>query len=116
MGSLFRNSLKTITYAGGLSHRRRTFELIESVKELDGFQLLVLGGTTENELKLFNEYKKNIHNIHYLGFIDRSELKYILENSYISVSIFPMDTLNNINCASGKLIMKCSSKLRILNY
>jgi hypothetical protein len=42
-------------------------------------------------------------NVFYVGFIPRNEFRYMLNKANVSVSIFAQDTVNNINCASGKL-------------
>jgi len=68
-------------------------------------QLIIVGAKengAEEKLQLLLE-ENNIHNVHYLGFVKREELKYLMEKSVITISAFAMDTLNNINCASGKV-------------
>ena len=105
-GNIVSNSQNIIFYCGGIHHNRGTFELIEAVKELGNKYKLVIAGTaSKEELK---EYKKvlngsSIKNFTYIGFVSRSELKYFLKKSKISVSIFDLSCINHIFCASGKI-------------
>lgn len=105
-GYLFNDDAFYIVYAGGISKRRMTFELVEAVGNLgDNFRLLILGrANTQDKEELDLMLNKNkFYNISYLGFVPRNEWRYILSKSHISVSAFAQDTVNNINCASGKL-------------
>lgn len=108
-GSIIKKDLFNILYAGGISEKRMTYELVDAVGELnkieEKFNLIVLGDATEKEKEKFKKFilDKKYTNIEYAGFIPRSEFKYLLQEVQISVSIFSQDIINNINCASGKL-------------
>lgn len=103
---LFNDDAFYIVYAGGISKKRMTFELIEAVGSLgNDYRLIILGNVSpkdKNEYDLMIKRNK-FSNISYLGFLPRNEWRYILSRSHISVSAFAQDTVNNINCASGKL-------------
>ena len=97
--------LFTVLYAGGISHSRRTYELVEAIKTLgSNYQLLIAGKVSRSEKEAFDKYLEgnNITNVAYIGYISRGELKYLFQNVQVSVSMFAHDTLNNKNCASGK--------------
>lgn len=116
-GHLFKKNRFTILYAGGISKERKTFELIDAVIKLGHkYQLIIIGQAGEKQKKKFdntislNESK----NIYYLGFLQRSEFKYLLDKSKISVSAFDQNTLNNKYCESGKIYESIYSKVPIL--
>lgn len=95
-----------ILYAGGISDKRRTFDLLNAVGTLgDKFKLIICGRASKQELKKLDDiiYKNKWGNIHYIGFVSRAELRYLLRKCHVSVSAFTQDSLNNIYCASGKL-------------
>ena len=98
---------RNIIYAGGISEKRMTYKLAEQIGRLalDNIQLIVVGSKEKNgEEKLKKLLKsKEIKNVIYLGFVSREELKYLIERSLMTISVFAMDTFNNINCASGKV-------------
>jgi len=105
-GRLFDDDAFCIAYAGGISKRRKTFELTEVVGDLgNNYRLIILGSASSRDKKEFDLIlqEKGFLNISYLGFIPRNEWRYILSRSHISVSAFAQDTVNNIYCASGKL-------------
>ncbi|CAM3268832.1 hypothetical protein FITA111629_13815 [Filibacter tadaridae] len=105
-GHLFNSDSFNILYAGGIAEHRLTFELAEAVGKLGSkYQLIVIGQSTAKDKDKFNSMLSTMKysNIFYAGFISRGEMKYMLKNTNVSVSIFALDTVNNINCASGKL-------------
>lgn len=105
-GNIFSSNCFHIVYGGGISKQRLTFELAETVGKLgDKYRLIVVGNSTDSMKSEFNNMINNnkYSNIFYLGFVSRNELKYLFKKANISVSIFAQDTINNINCASGKL-------------
>lgn len=104
-GDLYINESFCIFYGGGISESRLTFDLVDVVGKLGGkYSLIVSGISTETAKRQFYSMleEKKYSNVFYVGFIPRNELRYILSRSKISVSIFAQDTVNNINCASGK--------------
>lgn len=105
-GHLFNKKDFYIVYAGGISKRRMTFELAEAVGSLGcKYSLIILGSTNPKDKLEFDLMieKNSYNNVKVLGFIPRNEWRYILSKSHISVSVFSQDTVNNINCSSGKL-------------
>ena len=105
-GHLFDKNVFTIIYGGGIAKARMTFELAEAVGKLgDQYRLIITGQSTESDRLALQDLmqKKSWNNIAYLGFLPRNEWRYLLQNADISVSAFAQDTVNNINCASGKL-------------
>ena len=105
-GHLFSQDKFNILYAGGVATARLTFKLVEHVGRLgNGYRLIICGGATdESKRKLEQIIEANgFSNIHYIGFVSRSELRYFLNRAHISVSAFSQDRINNIYCASGKL-------------
>jgi len=94
-----------ILYAGGVSENRMTYELIRAAKRLGkGYRLLLAGYKEERENQLYEDAMctTDDNNVFYLGFLKRSELRYLFGKIGVSVSMFRQTTLNNINCASGK--------------
>jgi len=105
-GHLFSDDTFCIVYAGGIRKPRMTFELAEAVGNLGyDYRLVVVGPSNDAEKKQFYSLIKgrSFNNVFYLGFIPRNEWRYMLNRANISVSVFAQDTVNNINCASGKL-------------
>ena len=95
-----------VLYAGGIAKSRMTFELVEAIGKLGSdYQLIICGTANPIDKKEFDTFIKDngFNNIYYIGLIPRNELKYMLKRAHISVSAFAQDTVNNINCASGKL-------------
>lgn len=96
-----------VFYAGGISKERRTFELAEAIADLDEDVRLIIVGAARNEtITEFNSFLDKLKvkdRVSYLGFISRREMKYLLQRSCISVSMFEQNCLNNTFCASGKV-------------
>lgn len=95
-----------ILYCGGIREDRGTYQLIDAIEQLGGaYKLLVAGIAGERDLKKFNErYEKSCtKNFYYLGYLSRSELRFLLRKSKISVSLFDFSCANHIFCASGKV-------------
>jgi len=104
-GNIIKPDTFAVLYAGGISKNRMTYDLIRAVKSLgEGYTLLLAGQKDETESKLFEEamHSTPIDNVYYFGYLKRSELRYLFQHVNISVSMFQQNTLNNINCASGK--------------
>lgn len=105
-GKYFSSQNKVILYCGGINKRRGTYDLIKAVESLGkDYILLVAGFAAADNLNYFNKLyaKSKTRNFYYLGFLSRSELKYLLNKSLISVSIFDFSCVNHIFCASGKV-------------
>jgi glycosyltransferase involved in cell wall biosynthesis len=105
-GHLFKDNSFRILYAGGISRVRQTYELAEAVGKLGSkYSLIVIGLATDDEKSNFSKMllDKEYSNILYLGYLSRSEMRYILQNVNASVSAFAQDIPNNKYCASGKL-------------
>lgn len=105
-GKLFKEDVFCIVYAGGIFKQRLTINLAKAVGELgDKYHLIITGNSSEKDKRelymMLDKY--GFKNIWYLGFVPRSELRYLFRKADISVSIFQQDTVNNIYCASGKL-------------
>lgn len=103
---IFVDNKKVIFYCGGIHENRGTFDLIKAVEELGSNYMLIVAGTaSENDIDKFNKLfnKSKTKNYSYVGFLTRSELRYLLRKSFISVSIFDFSCVNHIFCASGKV-------------
>ena len=97
---------KVILYCGGISEKRRTYELIKAVEEIGNpFTLIIAGAATDKEIAKYQDLlnKSAVKNFIYIGYITRSEIKYLLHKSFASVSLFDFSCVNNIFCASGKV-------------
>lgn len=104
-GNLFEGKF-TALYAGGIAERRLTYTMAKQIGLLgEDYQLLILGAQEYGGEQKLNSVleDRNIVNVKYLGFVDRGELKYLMEHSQVNISAFAMDKANNINCASGKV-------------
>lgn len=105
-GKLFEKNVNAVLYCGGISEARCTFKLVEAIEELGKNYKLIIAGqsTNENRERLSKIYEKSkTKNFTYIGYISRSELKYLLQKSKISISAFDMNNVNNKYCASGKI-------------
>lgn len=97
---------KIVCYFGGIQRKRGTFNLIDAIKRMGNNYLLILAGNVYKDD--YKEYKRiidqeKITNIHYVGFLRRDELRYLLSICDVNVSIFDMSCINQIFCASGKV-------------
>ena len=105
-GHIFLEGEFFVLYAGGVSEKRLTFELVNAAGGLgDKFQLVICGSASKQDLHRLDDTmgEKGWSNVHYLGFVSRGELRYLLRKSHINVSAFTQHSLNSIFCASGKL-------------
>ncbi|KAB2494537.1 glycosyltransferase [Priestia endophytica] len=103
---LFGDDKFKIVYGGGISKKRMSFELLEAVHSLgSNYRLIICGMLDAKDKSEFDSFisENSISDVHYVGFIPRSEWRYMLRKADISVSAFSKDTLNNVYCASGKL-------------
>lgn len=106
-GDLFKNPEDfVIVYAGGIAEDRKTYELVKAAGKLDAkFKLVVAGVAQEADRMKFEQLADEIgkERIRYIGFVDRSTLKYLFQRAKASVSAFKRDCINNTYCASGKV-------------
>lgn len=104
-GKYFEDDKFVIVYGGGIKEQRMTYRLMHAVGKLGTpFELIIAGATPEGMNKYYqiiNDY--GYSNINYVGFIPRNEWRYLLKEANVSFVAFAQDTLNNINCASGKM-------------
>lgn len=104
--NMFENGEFVIAYSGGISHQRMTYMLVDAVGKLGkGFSLIIIGQAEIQEKKRVDKLiaDNRYGNINYLGFVSLGELRYILSRADVSASMYLQDTINNINCASGKV-------------
>ena len=104
-------------YPSGLNNFDFLFEMSSISKDLEEEMILIICGysSKKNKEKLnkFLELKK-INNVKYIGMLSHNQYGEILKNSQVIISKYPMDTLNNINCASGKIYEAIFMDLPIL--
>jgi len=100
---LFNHGRFVILNAGGIANDRYIYEIADAVANLgDDYVLLIAGGGTDKEISQFEKKYMNIQNIKYLGFVPRSELKFLIQKVDICFTGFKPVSINNIYCASGK--------------
>lgn len=100
----FVNKCNVIVYGGGISNSRKTYDLIRAVSMIHGVKLIVAGAKPEGLSeynRLINELKIN-DRVEYVGFVPRSEWRYLLSIADISFVAFESCSWNSIYCASGK--------------
>ena len=95
-----------VLFAGGIDEERLTFDYVKSFVTLPNkYELIIVGSASPAALMKFKEMIVNngVENrIHYLGFVTRQELKYLIDNTDASVVVFDKDSYNTLYCASGK--------------
>ena len=100
------NTRFQVLFAGGIDEERLTFDYIKSFSELsDEYRLIIVGSATKKALERYDSMLNslNIENkVMYLGFITRSELRYLIQSTDASVVVFDKKTYNTLYCASGK--------------
>ena len=92
-------------YGGGLSTSRPIYELIDAFHRLgNAYRLIIAGNASREALLRFKKYiaDRQIKNVSYVGFIPRSEWRYLIVKSHATISVFYQDRLNDKYCASGK--------------
>jgi len=102
---IFNNNTFIVTVTDGFSQKRGTDKLIEAIKNLGKkYSLVIAGKTTAQDMnKLKKMLELNEDNIHVVGILAEQELNYIINKSNVGFASYPMDTYNNIYCASGKI-------------
>lgn len=94
-----------IIYAGGLDSAagRDTVKLMKDVSEMGNRYQLYIAGKYNIKNDIVEQYiTKPNSNIHYLGMLDRCELRHLYSLCNANVVTFELNTINNIFCASGK--------------
>lgn len=95
-----------VLFAGGIDAERLTFDYVESFITLPNeYELIIVGSASTAALTKFKDIivSNGVENrIHYLGFVTRQELKYLIDNTEASVVVFDKDSYNTLYCASGK--------------
>lgn len=94
-----------ILFGGGISEERKTFDYIQAIDKLDArFNLIIAGSASIKAKKkydvLLSKCKRD--RIHYVGFVSRAELRYLMQKCQASVVLFDKDSYNTLYCASGK--------------
>lgn len=104
-GKFFSEYKYPLVYGGGISHGRFTFDLVKAFESTKDLCLLIIGSANEACKKEFEELltSRGITNAYYLGFVPRSDFKYLLEKAFASFVLFKADCPNTENCASGKM-------------
>lgn len=103
-GLLFSNETFKTIYAGGLSSGDRDVAgLIKAHERLGTDYELFIAGINKEDPAILALVEKNKKNVHYLGKLKRSELKYIYDHCDLNVSLFDLNSVNTIFCASGKI-------------
>lgn len=103
---IFTNDTFVIIATDGFSKERDTGRLINTIKKLSEKYILLIAGkiTKQKIIELNKIFEINKHkNIHTIGMLSEQELKYVINKSNIGFVSYPMDTFNNIYCASGKI-------------
>lgn len=104
-GKYLQRNKKVLTYGGGISRSRYTFDIIRQFSNNNNYIVLITGSASKDNLHEFNRIirKNGVNNIFYLGFISRGELKFLFERSVASFVLFDSLSLNTKYCASGKM-------------
>ena len=107
---------KTLVYAGVVVKSRRLDELIRAAGTLspEVKLLIVGGGNAVEELKELAVSYPNLQSL-FTGPLPFRELGYILSKCDLGFIYYPVDTLNNIYCASNKLYEYASVNLPIVS-
>nr|WP_307990899.1 glycosyltransferase [uncultured Niameybacter sp.] len=95
-----------IISTGGLSVSRETHKLVDSMKYLTkDYGLFLLGDGSDEDKRLIHQIisDNNLENIHFLGKVSMSELRYIVKQCDIGMVHYHKNDLNNKYCASGKI-------------
>lgn len=96
---------KRIVITDGLAFSRGLSMIMDAISKLDFVHLYIIGnGSPEDIRKYLKKLKEqSISNISWLGRMEIGELKYFIKNCDIGLVFYPLDTLNNRLCASGKI-------------
>lgn len=95
-----------ILFGGGISEERKTFDYIrEFAKVREKANLIIVGSASNAAKTVYDDLISELElmdKVHYLGFVSRAELRYIMQKSQASVVLFDMNSYNTIYCESGK--------------
>ena len=97
---------KLISYTGGLM-KDREIPLLYAIKKLDRcFKLAIAGRCTDEEKTRFTQVIIELDiedRVLYLGEINRGQLRYLIQDSYIGSVYYEGKSVNEKYCASGKI-------------
>lgn len=115
LSSFFSKSGVTVVYAGAIINSRKLDGLVKAVaKHPDKFKLLMVGnGDALNSLKSIASSFEEL-NYCFLGAVPYRSLGALLSRCDIGYLHYPIDSLNNIYCASNKIYEYASVNLPIL--
>lgn len=95
-----------LIYTGAISSSSQFLNMLMAVKENeDHCHLKIAGQLSGINEKVLSDFIQNrgISNVEFLGFLSHFDLSNELKNSDAGFIFYPLDTLNNIYCAPGKL-------------
>lgn len=95
-----------IVSSAGCELDRGTMELVAAMEKLTfRAELLLVGCRQDDEQKKVEEYiaGHGIKNVTLLPRVNQDELKYIISNCHVGISVYHKRNLNNLYCSSGKV-------------
>lgn len=95
-----------IISTGGVSIRRLTGKLVESMSKLPSdYGLIIIGDGSESDLESVRNIinRNNLSNIHIVGKVPLNELYTLVASCDIGIVNYHKEDLNNQYCASGKV-------------
>ena len=101
---LISDKCKLVVYGGGVSKARKTYDIVRAIAPKKDVCLIV-AGTNPEGVEYFHQLITELNvteRIAYIGFVPRSEWRYLLSIADISIVAFERNCWNNIYCASGK--------------
>jgi glycosyltransferase involved in cell wall biosynthesis len=73
---------KRLLYISNVSKAKGTFDLIESIKNMDNISLTIAGGILEDKRE-FLQLIQGVENVHYIGFADEKRKQKLFETHHI---------------------------------
>lgn len=77
-------NMRNICYVGGISKERGLLTLLECVDKING-DIYIAGGGDAEIIQRIGEMEKDYTNLHYLGWLDRSEVNALMKQCSIGV-------------------------------
>lgn len=102
----FNKDAKYVISTNGLIVARQTDRLVRVFSELgDEYQLILAGVARKSDADEINRIieEHRITNVNYLGYLNESDLKYVISRSAVGVVSYAQRTRNEIFCMSGKV-------------